>query len=210
MSSARLAQRLSVARAAYVLPRSAPSGAKEELDAIRVLLRDRSENLGQIGGYRELRALINDRGFDLLHIAAHNVMGKGKWDRIPLVDQHFTPYDLAQAEMAAQPVNSHRPLVFFNACSTSGGTMDAMQASWAAAFLRAGAGAFVGSSWPVRSRTARLFAEAFYRKLISPGGTLGAASLAARAEVRSGHDPTWPAYAVYGSAQSTVAGSGET
>ncbi|MPY63326.1 CHAT domain-containing protein [Streptomyces spongiae] len=77
---------------------------------------------------------------------------------------------------------------------------------WAPQFLNAGAGAFVGTLWPVRSRSALQFAEAFYDQLITNRQPLGQASLAARQTIRDLHggDPTWLAYAVYGSPAARV------
>ena len=64
----------------------------------------------------------------------------------------------------------------------------------------AGAGAFVGSLWDVRSPTARAFATCFYRKLFEDGQPLAVAAHLAREQVqqRSSKDPTWLAYTVYG------------
>jgi CHAT domain-containing protein len=97
--------------------------------------------------------------------------------------------------------------VFFNACR-SAGEIDWFGESlgWAPQFLNAGAGAFVGTLWPVRSRSALQFAEAFYDQLITHRQPLGTASLVARQATRDldDGDPTWLAYAVYGSPAATA------
>jgi CHAT domain-containing protein len=69
---------------------------------------------------------------------------------------------------------------------------------WAQQFIAAGAGAFVGTLWPVRSESASLFAHAFYT-LLAGGEPLGrAALLARRRAIQDEPDPTWLAYTVYG------------
>ena len=69
---------------------------------------------------------------------------------------------------------------------------------WAQGFMAAGAGAFVGTLWAVRSESAAAFAETFYAALTA-GSTLGEACRQARTETGRHHDdPTWLAYSVYG------------
>ncbi|KRE20436.1 hypothetical protein ASE66_28985 [Bosea sp. Root483D1] len=67
----------------------------------------------------------------------------------------------------------------------------------AEAFVRAGAGLFVGTLWSVGDKTALTFAEAFYRTLLD-GKTLNQAMRAAREEAKEAAEPTWLAYTVYG------------
>jgi CHAT domain-containing protein len=77
---------------------------------------------------------------------------------------------------------------------------------WAQAFVKAGAGAFVGSLWAVRSSSARAFAETFYRQFVDQAQPLGAASLNARKAIADDDgDPTWLAYTVYGNPAAKVA-----
>lgn len=65
--------------------------------------------------------------------------------------------------------------------------------------MGAGAGAFTGSLWAVRSSSARMFAEEFYRVLVRGRQSLGTASLQARQAIAADEgDPTWLAYTVYG------------
>jgi CHAT domain-containing protein len=65
--------------------------------------------------------------------------------------------------------------------------------------VRAGAGAFIGTLWAVRSASARTFAEAFYDEFVTRGSPLGAASQRARTVIAEDMgDPTWLAYTVYG------------
>lgn len=119
------------------------------------------------------------------------------------------PHGAAVSDLIDQGSGALRPthpLVFFNACR-SAGQIDWFSTSlgWATQFLGAGAGAFVGTLWPVRSDSALAFADAFYRQLVSHGRSLGQASLNARRAIRDQNgDPTWLAYAVYGSPDARV------
>ena len=98
------------------------------------------------------------------------------------------------------------PLVFFNACRTAGEIPGLTQMmGWAQQFMGAGAGAFVGSMWAVRSGSAQAFADAFYQALVTERMPLGAASLQARQAIAGDDgDPTWLAYTVYGNPSATV------
>jgi CHAT domain-containing protein len=68
---------------------------------------------------------------------------------------------------------------------------------WPNVFLRAGAGAFVGSSWSVRDKPAALFCQTFYGALLNDQMLHEAASAAREAAKQLG-DSSWLAYKVYG------------
>jgi CHAT domain-containing protein len=99
-------------------------------------------------------------------------------------------------------------LVFFNGCRTAGEIPGFTQMiGWAEEFMRAGAGAFIGSLWAVRSSSARTFAERFYSALVRDGESLGVASWQARQAIEADEgDPTWLAYTVYGNPSASVMG----
>lgn len=91
-----------------------------------------------------------------------------------------------------------RPLVFVNACASAqsvAGLTD--YGGWPRAFIDAGAGAYVGTSWPVRDRPAEAFAREFYEVLLS-GESLSRAAAAARNAARSYGEASWLAYVVFG------------
>jgi CHAT domain-containing protein len=96
--------------------------------------------------------------------------------------------------------------VFLNGCRTAGEIPGFTQMiGWASGFMGAGAGAFIGSLWAVRSAAARTFAGEFYRALIRDGDTLGMASLRARQAIAAdAGDPTWLANTVYGNPAASV------
>ena len=166
---------------------------------MRATLGDSVLNGGTLTHRSAVSSLI-EAGFDgLLHFACHNAFSSSG-SRVTMADGAFDPIDLAYATQS-RALRASRPLVFFNACR-SAGEIDWFSTSlgWAPQFLRAGAGAFVGTLWPVRSDSALLFANAFYDHFVTKGQNLGNASLQARRSIRDqGGDPTWLAYAVYGS-----------
>ena len=77
----------------------------------------------------------------------------------------FVPLLLKKA-VTLQALAGRHPLVFINACRTAGAVPEYMKMmGWAEQFMAAGAGAFVGTLWAVRSDSATKFAEAFYSAL---------------------------------------------
>jgi CHAT domain len=86
-----------------------------------------------------------------------------------------------------------------NSCDTGdGGFYLTNLGGWAHDFLDAGAGAFLGTLWPVNDRIAREFAKDFYRRFLS-GYSIAEALLQARLHVRDliPGDPSWLAYTVF-------------
>ncbi|WP_189716828.1 CHAT domain-containing protein [Streptomyces phaeofaciens] len=196
---------LSLPGVAFVVPPGSPVDASMEVASLRVRLGSGVADAGVLTERAKLTALIEDGHAGLLHFACHNAF-TGSGSCVTMADGPFDPIDLASAAQL-RTLRPHRPLVFFNACR-SAGEIDWFGESlgWAPQFLNAGAGAFVGTLWPVRSQSALQFAEAFYDELIANGQPLGHASLAARRTIRDLHggDPTWLAYAVYGSPAATA------
>ena len=101
-----------------------------------------------------MQELIDTGLSGVLHFACHNTF-TANGSRVAMEDGGFDPLDLAYAR-GSQALRATRPLVFFNACR-SAGQIDwySTTLGWAPQFLRAGAGAFVGTLWPVRSPTPR-------------------------------------------------------
>lgn len=116
----------------------------------------------------------------------------------------FVPMLLNKA-VTVRALDRRRPLVFINACRSAGAVPEyTRMMGWAQQFMAAGAGAFVGTLWAVRSESAAVFAETFYAALMARS-TLGEASRRARLEAGHDHDdPTWLAYSVYGDPRATA------
>jgi CHAT domain len=192
-------QHLPLRRAAFVVPPGSPPEADAEVRALRERLGPGVADAGTFTRRAALSDLIDSGHAGLLHFACHNAF-TGSGSCVTMADASFDPIDLAYAANRGVLRATH-PLVFFNACRSAGEIpwFD-RSLGWAPQFLRAGAGAFVGTLWAVRSDSALTFADAFYRHLLSGGLSLGRASLEARRAVRDvDADPTWLAYAVYGS-----------
>ncbi|MFF0201324.1 CHAT domain-containing protein [Streptomyces sp. NPDC005017] len=196
---------LSLPGVAFVVPPDSPADATTEVASLRARLGSSVADAGVLTEGAALAALVQDGHAGLLHFACHNSF-TGSGSCVKMADGDFDPVDLAAAAKL-RALRPHRPLVFFNACRSAGEiTWFGESLGWAPQFLNAGAGAFIGTLWPVRSRSALQFAEAFYEQFITHGQPLGQASLAARQITRELHggDPTWLAYAVYGSPAATA------
>ncbi|MFC0251946.1 CHAT domain-containing protein [Massilia consociata] len=90
-----------------------------------------------------------------------------------------------------------QPIVFLNACKAGrAGYKLTGIGGFAQAFLRAGAGAFVGTLWSVGDEPAFTFGKTFYDALLS-GQSVPHATTLAREAAREAGDATWLAYVVY-------------
>lgn len=147
-------------------------------------------------------------GFDLLHFAGHGRWTAGADRRQELLlggyrDDDATPagrYTDADArrDLPHRPASEvTTPIVVLNACDVgrlpSG---DPGLGGFAEAFLRGGAGAFVGCGWSVGDEPASRFVDAFYDEL-ADGSTISRAARAGRAAASAAGDASALAYAVY-------------
>ncbi|MDH6130763.1 hypothetical protein P3T37_000130 [Kitasatospora sp. MAA4] len=190
---------LALPGAAFVVPPGSPPEAAREVRALSSRLGVDVTEHGLFTDRSALTELIEQGHAGVLHFACHNAFTSAG-SSVAMADGVFDPLDLAYAAQR-RTLRASRPLVFFNACR-SAGEIDWFSSSlgWANQFLQAGAGAFVGTLWPVRDSTALAFADRFYQQLFTARKPLGLASLSARQEIRDlDGDPTWLAYAVYGS-----------
>jgi CHAT domain-containing protein len=197
--------RLRVASADLVLSgKESLAAAPGEVRALDALLGAHNIATATIADLSALLRLLRKGGFGLLHFTCHNAFSADapNASRIMLGSQPFEPVFL---EEHAGRFATAAPLVFMNACRTDGQaplytTID----GWALSFLRAGAGAFVGSLWEVVDSSAATYAQEFYRAALS-GDTLGVAARKAREAIRQEPgDPTWLAYTLYGDPAATV------
>ncbi|WP_345656618.1 CHAT domain-containing protein [Streptomyces siamensis] len=196
---------LSLSRVSFVVPPGSPPKAEREVAALRATLGERAGQGRTLAHRADVSDLIDEGLTGLLHFACHNAFTTAG-SRVTMADGPFDPIDLAYATQAGTLRPTH-PMVFFNACRSAGEIgWFSTNLGWATQFLRAGAGAFVGTLWPVRSDSALTFADTFYRHLVARGESLGQASLNARRAIRDrSGDPTWLAYAVYGSPDARAA-----
>jgi CHAT domain len=180
----------------YVVPPDSPGNAQAEVAAIGRILRQPAGPA--ISHLSDLLDLIDRGGTGLLHFACHNSFSlESGGSSIKMTGGRFVP-QLLNTAVGRRRLAASSPLIFVNACRTAGLSAEyTKMMGWASQFMAAGAGAFIGTLWPVSSEQATLFAKAFYTAL-SGGANLGEASLAARRAIKDDADPTWLAYATYG------------
>ncbi|MCP4655001.1 MAG: CHAT domain-containing protein, partial [bacterium] len=160
--------------------------------------------------YEDVTEAMAEGTFDGWHFAGHGVAdGEDPYVlgiRLPGDEAltKLTPKDLAGD---AANLGRCRPLVLLNACRTGQGAASLIRVGgWASAFLDAGAGAFIGTSWAISDQAAGEFARSFYRKFLRGGLPIGEAVHQARLDVKQKFpdDPSWLAYSVYADPRASI------
>lgn len=151
----------------------------------------------------ELLDVLESGGFGLMHFASHNVA------QTEFAGGSYIPFGAGKFDLTfmgnvlPNRYQESRPLVFMNACASAGqAPLFTEMSSWSDRYVASGAGAFIGSLWEVRDRTALSFAEAFHSE-IKAGKSLGEAMSVARDTLQPG-DPTRLAYVLYGNSTATI------
>jgi hypothetical protein len=161
-----------------------------------------------------LRAALTAPGtFDLLHFACHGEADSSAISQARIVLAGRDEGELVRTYMNASTVETFarlrgadgvQPIVFLNACQAGrAGYQLTGIGGFAQAFLKAGAGAFVGTLWSVDDQPAFFFGKAFYDALRA-GKSIAEAAIAAREAARA-EDATWLAYVVYAHPHATLA-----
>lgn len=157
-----------------------------------------------------VRNLLSQPGsFDVLHFACHGAAEHGDIANARLMLQgrletnNYVPAYLSVTTIGAfsklEAPDGTRPMIVLNACqSGKAGYKLTGLGGFAQAFLKNGAGAFVGTLWSVGDFPARTFTEKFYCEMSDNHNTLAEAAISAREAAREAGDATWLAYAVYG------------
>jgi hypothetical protein len=175
--------------------------AHVELDSLSKLLSSRGVKvLTPPATLDEVMNLLEQGGYDWLHVAAH-----GKFHNVS-PDGHsalwleglrpFTPASIVGPEVEAH-IRKARPAFVFNACEggRQGHGLTGL-AGWASRLVGRGAGLFAGALWEITDDAALAFVSDFYARLLD-GATVGEALRQARIGARKSGDPTWLAYSVY-------------
>ncbi len=169
----------------------------------------------------ELARLLNHGQIDLLHFAGHGRVDDAADPPVQemlLADYRPPPQSTGGADAHAAGRTSmafslgelraslpERPMVLpepgpfvvLNACRLGAAPSHRSEAGgFAEAFLRGGAGVFVGCLWSVGDEPARVFIRAFYAALAN-GMTIAKATVEARTVARRAGDHSWLAYTVY-------------
>lgn len=137
-----------------------------------------------------------DGNLDIFHFTGHGVAEGDEPDLWALIledGERLTPVDLAAVHGG---LSSRSPLVVLNACrSARGGWSLTGAGGIGPAFLETGAGAVLGTHWPVSDSCAQVFAEAFYHHFLAGVPIAEATRRARRVVYRSSPtDPSWLAY----------------
>lgn len=154
-----------------------------------------------------VRQALESASFDLLHFAGHGQAEHGSTSTANLLlEGRIEGGNYIPAMLSATTVSQYcrfkaakkQPIILLNACQI-GRTGYALTgiSGFAQAFLRGGAGAFIGSLWSVGDRPARVFSETLYSALLD-GSNLAEATRKAREKAKAAGDATWLAYVVYG------------
>ncbi len=195
-------------RIAVVAPQSAELRAqKPEVEFLLSLSPERQVKM--IPAKEEtIREHICSGNFDAWHFCGHGSLGDDPHlAGFPLDDGKFlTPQILAGN---CGSFGDPQPLVFMNGCY-SGRAGDSLVdiGGWPSAFLRAGAGAFIGSLWQISSEQAFDYMREFYTQWLT-GATLASALHHAREQASGLADPTRLAYTAYGHPAASCTGRGK-
>jgi ubiquitin-like protein Pup len=158
------AHRVPLGDARYVVPPGSPDNAQQEVAAVRRVLGQPGDST--IGDLSDLLDLLDAGTAGLLHFACHNTFSlEAGGSSIRMAGGAFVP-QLLNSAVARRRLADRSPLVFVNACRSAGVAAEyTRMMGWAGQFMAAGAGAFIGTLWPVRSTRASQYAEAFYAAL---------------------------------------------
>jgi hypothetical protein len=157
-----------------------------------------------------VRQALKAGSFDLLHFAGHGEADPGSSNAKLLLqgrieESRYIPESLSETTVKQYcQFKAAKPIVLLNACQI-GRTGYALTgvSGFAQAFLKGGAGAFIGTLWSVGDRPARIFSETLYTALLE-GNTLSEATRKARKAAQTSGDATWLAYVVYGHPNLTI------
>lgn len=161
---------------------------------------------------RAVERLLRSGNFDVLHFSGHGLADtEDVADAKIMLDNRTVGGDVVHQFLSATTVaetaelTAAGPLVVINACQTGrGGVQLSSMGGFAAAFLAAGAQAFVACLWSVRKQPSRIFTESLYEQLLA-GVPLGQAVSQSRAAARSDEDAaSWLSYVVYGRPDATL------
>ncbi|MDE0545296.1 CHAT domain-containing protein [Microbacterium sp. C7(2022)] len=200
----------------YVSPSLRLQRTDDEVAALRAHLPGAPEG-SRDATAAELRDVIT-AGFDLLHFAGH-----GRWHDLDprgqqLILAAHDPADAARAstynesdarddlpELGGGDTAPPASMVFLSACHV--GRLQSGEpgsGGFAEAFLRGGAGVFVGCNWAVADDVASQFVDVFYRGLLIDGLPVGESAKQARADARRGGDLSALAFTVFADPRTVV------
>jgi len=191
-------QKLSLQNVAVVVPQdSGLQYAQEERDYVLSLSQTGARVSPIPATFLDVRSALASGDYDGLHFSGHGIFRDADPNRSAMILEKggdLTPEDLSGV---VRNLGRSQPIVFLNACQIGRGGMSLTDiGGWASQFLRADAGAFIGTYWSVYDKPAYNFARAFYDGLLQ-GRPIGEAAREARSAIKAIGDPTWLAYTVF-------------
>jgi CHAT domain-containing protein len=194
---------IAVRRADFVVPTEKEDleSAQPEVKQVSKLLKtwNKAIKASPINEANDLLDLLEQALVSLLHFACHNAFDSAN-GRILVNNSPVNPGDYLSLQDRLKEMS---PFVFMNACRTDGTAPEYIRIGkkegWAQCFLDMGFGAFIGTLWEVRDKSAAEFASAVYAELVQ-NKSFGDALRTARETLRKKFpgDPTWLAYSFYG------------
>lgn len=200
-------------RSVYVIPDYPPGlelpEAADEAEMMKRIFKGARSIPAQLNAIETL--LETPGAFDLLHFGGHGeAAGTQSSHARLLIDGQMQEDKFVGDALSATTVeqtaqlktDSNQPIVVLNACESARRNREfAGMGGFADAFVKAGAGVFVGTHWSVGDGPARAFIETFYQSFTAPRKKpmqLSDAVTKARQVARNAGDATWLAYVVYG------------
>ncbi|WP_437729259.1 CHAT domain-containing protein [Sorangium sp. So ce861] len=179
-----------------------PSAPKEKEFLARLLGQDRKlqDRSPKYATAKEVKALLKNGGYGLIHAATHGNFSTSAPDAITALwlegGEPLSPRAINGPDIEAY-LGDARPAFVFNACELGQGAWSLVGiGGWANRLISAGAGLFLAPLWLVSDDRAYAFCEALYRELAN-GAPVGKAVREARRAARKDGDPTHLAYCVY-------------
>lgn len=175
---------------------------RRELDALRRLKGFRLHK----DDFAALQGLMRTKISGVVHFLGHGEYAPGSTGdalySIKLADRDVDP---ATFQELARQATIGNPFFFFNACNVGGSrSYGGFVQGWGPVVLASGASGFVGGQWLLLDEAAADFSKAFYDRLGHTNGTHGLFVADVLREIRRRFyetgDPTFLAYAFYGSA----------
>ncbi|KYG03798.1 hypothetical protein BE21_49965 [Sorangium cellulosum] len=179
-----------------------PSAPKEKEFLARLLGQDRKlqDRSPKYATAKEVKALLKNGGYGLIHAATHGNFSTSAPDAITALwlegGEPLSPRAINGPDIEAH-LGAARPAFVFNACELGQGAWSLVGiGGWANRLISAGAGLFLAPLWLVSDDRAYAFCEALYRELAN-GAPVGKAVREARRAAKKDGDPTHLAYCVY-------------
>jgi hypothetical protein len=176
------------------------SGLNLAMDERDFLLRldDQKRNVESIpANYLDVLDAMAKGSYDVIHFTGHGLFRDGDPNRSGIILENGNELRPTDISGRTRNLGMAHPLVFLNACQSGvGGWSLNDVGGWAAQFLRAGAGAFLGTYWSVYDDSAFNFARTFYQALFD-GKTVAGSAREARASIKKDGKSTFLAYTVF-------------